>query len=332
MLKRLRDADLQDRSLDIRGAKVYGADGEKIGTVDDVIVDTNASGNPYAIVDTGGWLKSRRFLVPSEYMQSRAEHPDDFHVSLTREQIETLPVFNEDVLKSDDRFAEYQSSYRSKWNTFGFDRTTTREPRVERVETRNFDTRQIEPTPVATTSESSTVMTGAPVSVYAVYHDQSKLETAVDRLKAAGFESQDISVVFPDRGRTDQFAMERNTKAPEGAATGGGTGIVVGGVLGWLAGIGTLAIPGIGPLLAAGPIVAALAGAGAGGVVGGIAGGLIGLGMPEMEAKRYEKEIKEGRMMLSVRCADPRFTGTARSILSETDARDVFETGERKAA
>jgi hypothetical protein len=93
-----------------------------------------------------------------------------------------------------------------------------------------------------------------------------------------------------------------------------------------------LAIPGIGPLLAAGPIVAALAGAGAVGAVGGIAGALVGLGIPEIEAKRYEKEIKEGRLLLSVRCADPRFSGTARSIMSETDARDVFEAGERRAA
>jgi hypothetical protein len=158
------------------------------------------------------------------------------------------------------------------------------------------------------------------------------VSAAVERLKSAGFDNNDISVIFPDKGRTEQFAMEKNTKAPEGAAAGGGSGLVVGGVLGWLAGIGSLAIPGIGPLLAAGPIVAALAGAGVGGAVGGLAGALVGLGIPEMEAKRYEKEIKEGRMLMSIRCADPRFAGTARSILSETDARDVFETGERKAA
>lgn len=328
MFRRLRDTDSSDRRTDFRGAKVYGANEEKIGTIDDVILDSESSRELYAVVDSGGWLKSRRFLVPSESLRSRSEDPESFYVPLTRDQIEDLPEFRDDIFTSDDRFMEYQSRYRSRWNTYDLNRTTTgtrgqtftgseREPRVETI-------------PVTTVSSST--VSGDAVSVYAVYHDQQKLESAVDRLKAAGFSNEDISVVFPDKGRTDQFAMERNTKAPEGAATGGGTGIVVGGVLGWLAGIGTLAIPGIGPLLAAGPIVAALAGAGVGGAVGGIAGGLIGLGLPEIEAKRYEKEIKEGRMLLSVRCADPRYTGTARSILSDTDARDVFETAGRRAA
>jgi len=323
--------DIPDRTADIRGAAVYGVDGDKIGNVEDVIFDTDRSSGLYAIIDSEGWLEVHRFLIPSDYMRNKSGDPNAFVVPVTRNQIEQLPEFSEDVLESKGRFAEYQSRYRSKWETYGLGWPADREPHTHRIDTRERDTR-IEPVPVTTSAGSSTVATGAPVWVYAVYHDHSKLESAIDHLKNAGFESSDISAVFPDKGRTDQFAMERHTKAPEGAATGGGTGLVVGGVLGWLAGIGTLAIPGSGPLIAAGPIVAALAGAGVGGAVGGIAGGLIGLGMPEIEAKRYEKEIKEGRMLLAVRCSDSRFTGTARSILSETDARDVFESGDRKAA
>jgi hypothetical protein len=131
---------------------------------------------------------------------------------------------------------------------------------------------------------------------------------------------------------TKEFAVEKNTKAPEGALAGGGTGLVVGGVLGWLAGIGTLAIPGIGPLLAAGPIVAALAGAGAGSAIGGIAGALIGLGLPELEAKRYEEAIKQGRILVSVHCQSMRQAETARKVLDDAGAKEVFLSGERKAA
>jgi hypothetical protein len=131
---------------------------------------------------------------------------------------------------------------------------------------------------------------------------------------------------------TKEFAVEKNTKAPEGALAGGGTGFVIGGVLGWLAGIGTLAIPGLGPFIAAGPIVAALAGAGAGSAVGGIAGALIGFGLPELEAKRYEAAIKKGRILLSVHCPDMRRAEEARRILDDSGAKEVFLSGERKAA
>ena len=132
--------------------------------------------------------------------------------------------------------------------------------------------------------------------------------------------------MFPDRDMNKEFALEKNTKAPEGAMAGGGTGLVVGGALGWLVGIGTLAIPGVGPLLAAGPIVAALAGAGVGSAVGGIAGGLIGMGLPEIEAKRYEEEIKRGRILLSVHC-DSVHCANARKVLDESAAKDVVPLG-----
>ena len=130
---------------------------------------------------------------------------------------------------------------------------------------------------------------------------------------------------------TKDFAHEKNTKAPEGAATGAGTGAVVGGTLGWLAGIGALAIPGVGPLIAAGPIVAALAGAGVGGTVGGLAGALVGMGIPEYEAKRYEGRVKEGGILLSVHCDSSDWTKKAKEILERTGADDVSSTGEASA-
>src|SRR5688572_25559195 len=116
-------------------------------------------------------------------------------------------------------------------------------------------------------------------------------EDIVGRLKASGFSNRDISALMADKAGTRNFAVDNQTKAPEGAVTGAGTGAAVGGALGWLAGIGALAIPGLGPLVAAGPIMAALSGAAVGGTVGGITGGLIGMGIPEFEAKRYEGQI-----------------------------------------
>src|SRR5881409_5089 len=139
-------------------------------------------------------------------------------------------------------------------------------------------------------------------AVFCLTKTENQALTIVEQLKAGGFSPNDISVLFPDKTGTKDFAHEHHTKAPEGAATGAGAGGVLGGGLGWLAGIGALAIPGLGPFIAAGPIMSALSGAGAGGVVGGITGALIGMGIPEYEAKRYEGMIKEGGILLSVHC------------------------------
>ena len=132
-------------------------------------------------------------------------------------------------------------------------------------------------------------------------------------------------------GYTIADKAARNTKAPEGTAAGAGTGAVVGGTLGWLAGIGALAIPGLGPFIAAGPIMAALAGVGVGGAVGGLTGALIGMGIPEFEAKRYEGRIKEGGILLSVHCDDSDWTKKAKEILEQSGGQDVTSTGEAKA-
>jgi hypothetical protein len=174
-------------------------------------------------------------------------------------------------------------------------------------------------------------MAGKNTAVFGIYRDRSSVENAVDVLRQENFRNTDISVLFPENQGTKDFAHEKNTKAPEGAATGAGSGAVIGGTLGWLTGIGALAIPGLGPFIAAGPIVAALAGVGVGGAIGGITGALIGMGIPEYEAKRYEGRVKEGGILLSVHCDDSNWTKRAKEILERTGAQDVSSSGEAGA-
>jgi hypothetical protein len=174
-------------------------------------------------------------------------------------------------------------------------------------------------------------MAGKNTAAFGIYDSRVSVERAVDALKIAGYRNTDISVLFPENVGTKDFAAEKHTKAPEGATTGGGAGVVVGGTLGWLAGIGALAIPGLGPFIAAGPIMAALAGAGVGGALGGIVGALVGMGIPEYEAKRYEGRIKNGGILLSVHCDNSEWTKKAKQILEETGGQDVSSTGESAA-
>ena len=174
-------------------------------------------------------------------------------------------------------------------------------------------------------------MAGKNTEVFGIYPSYSDLEVGVDALKAAGFRNTDISALFPENAGTKDFAHEKGTKAPEGATAGAGTGAVLGGALGWLAGIGALAIPGLGPFIAAGPIMAALAGAGVGGAVGGFTGALIGMGIPEYEAKRYEGRIKKGGTLLSVHSDSSEWTKKAKEILERTGAQDISSTGEASA-
>jgi Protein of unknown function (DUF3341) len=174
-------------------------------------------------------------------------------------------------------------------------------------------------------------MAGKNTAVFGIYRTRPGVEEAVDALRQAGFRSTDISVLFPENVGTKDFAHEKNTKAPEGTATGAGTGAIIGGTLGWLAGIGALAIPGVGPLIAAGPIVAALTGVGVGGAIGGITGALVGMGIPEYEAKRYEGRVKEGGILLSVHSDNSDWTDKAKDILERTGAEDISSAGEAKA-
>ena len=336
MLRKI--SDLEGNYLDaIKGTDLYGADDEKLGTVHDGLIEEGTGDLRYLLVDSG-WLRSRRFLVPADQVFAYG-NGDDLFVNARKDDIETLPEFRDDMLLSDDAFNTYESSYRSGWR---YQPDTTRSRVSDRLSNlrnrvrdvvgrdRTFDKRGVSRAEIP----ASYVATGAPrpTSVYGVYSDRADVEKAVDQLRKDGFLSGDISVVFPDRDMNKEFALEKNTKAPEGAMAGGGTGLVVGGALGWLAGIGTLAIPGIGPLLAAGPIVAALAGAGVGGAVGGIAGSLIGLGVPEIEAKRYEEEIKRGRILVSVHCDSVASAQRARRVLDDSGAKDVFLSGEPRAA
>jgi len=165
-------------------------------------------------------------------------------------------------------------------------------------------------------------------SVFGIYPTHAAVENGIDGLRAAGFTNDDVSVLFPESAGWRDFAHEKSTKAPEGATAGAGTGVVIGGALGWLLGIGALAIPGLGPFIAAGPIMAALAGAGVGGTVGGITGALVGMGIPEYEAKRYEGRVKNGGILLSVHAATSDAVTRAKQILGGTGAQDISASGE----
>lgn len=165
-------------------------------------------------------------------------------------------------------------------------------------------------------------------AVYGIYSSQLQLRDATKSLRASGFRDNDVSVLLPDDSENSELAVEKNTKAPEGAAVGGASGAVLGGVLGWLAGAGVLVIPGIGPFIAAGPILGMLSGAGAGGAVAGIAGALVGMGIPEYEARRFESRIKNGGILLSVHCEDDGWAERATRILERTGAFDISSSGE----
>lgn len=169
------------------------------------------------------------------------------------------------------------------------------------------------------------------IAVFGIYNSREGAENAVDRLIASSFRNEDISVLLQDNVGTKDFAHEKHTKAPEGTAAGVVTGGVIGGTLGALIGIGALAIPGVGPLIAAGPIIGALTGIGSGGVVGGFIGALIGLGIPEYEAKRYEGRIKQGGILLSVHCDNSDWAAKAKQVLHDTGAEDISSAGEARA-
>ena len=169
-------------------------------------------------------------------------------------------------------------------------------------------------------------------AVFGIYPSVPRAEAAVDSLVQAGFSSGDISVLLPDYRGTRDFAHQKDTKAPEGTATGVTAGGVVGGTLGILAGIGALAIPGLGPFIAAGPIMAGLAGLGVGGVVGGLIGALVGMGIPEYEAKRYEGHLKNGGVLLSVHCDTSDEISRAKELLKATGAEDIASAGEKSVS
>ncbi len=165
-------------------------------------------------------------------------------------------------------------------------------------------------------------------AVFCIALSENQAQTITSRLRESGFPPSDISVLFPDLSGTHDFAHEQHTKAPEGTVAGVGTGGALGGALGWMVGIGALAIPGIGPFIAAGPIMALLAGAAVGATVGGVTGALIGLGIPEYEAKLYEGKIKSGNILISVHTDNGDEIERAKRIFRELNAQDIASTGE----
>jgi hypothetical protein len=165
-------------------------------------------------------------------------------------------------------------------------------------------------------------------AVFGIAKSESQAIAIADSLKTAGFTENDVSVLLPDKKGSRDFAHEQHTKAPEGAATGASGGAILGGALGWMVGIGALAIPGLGPFIAAGPIMAALAGAAGGAAAGGLTGALIGMGIPEYEAKRYEGKVKDGNILLSIHTEDSKERDRAKKILENGGAEDISYTRE----
>ena len=172
-------------------------------------------------------------------------------------------------------------------------------------------------------------MAGKNTAAFGIFPSHSAAEAAVDRLHAAGFSNDDVSVLMADKQGSKDFAAEKNTKAPEGTTAGVLGGGTLGGTLGLLAGIGALAIPGVGPLIAAGPIMGALAGLGIGGAVGGLVGALVGMGIPEYEAKRYEGRVNDGGILVSVHCESSEEISRAKDVLKAAGGEDVASSGEK---
>jgi uncharacterized membrane protein len=168
-------------------------------------------------------------------------------------------------------------------------------------------------------------------SVFCIAKSASQAEQIVEDLQSSGFDVSEISVLMPDTGGKHDFGHVKATKAPEGATTGATAGGVTGGVLGLLAGIGALAIPGVGPFIAAGPIMAALSGAALGATTGGLVGGLIGLGIPEIEAKRYEEKLRNGNFLIAVHAEDSDQVDRAKEIFKSAGAEDISTSSLSKA-
>jgi hypothetical protein len=175
-------------------------------------------------------------------------------------------------------------------------------------------------------------MAGRNTAVFGIYRVEDQAQRAIDTLIAAGFPGSSISVLLPDMRGAKELAHEKGTKAPEGATAGVTAGGVIGGTVGVLAGVGALAIPGLGPLIAAGPIMAGLAGVGMGGAIGGLVGALVGMGIPEYEAKRYEGHVKNGGTLLSVHCETAEQVSRAKELLKGTGAIDIAASGESTGA
>lgn len=247
MLARLRDYGDPDFGRELRGNDIRDITGEKLGTVEDFLVDTDSSDLRYLLIDAG-WLTSRKFIVPAD--EVFAGNNNDLIVYYTKGDIKRFPEFRDELLESPGEFQRYEKSYRSvavhgressnavRSSHLARLREAIKTRGLRREPVRSSTPAEAERTRSAGNIEREPVVSGvrstSPAAVYGLYSDRAALEKAVGELKELGFSSNDISVVFPDKEKTRDFAVEHRTKAPEGALTGGGTGLVIGGVLGWL--------------------------------------------------------------------------------------------------
>jgi len=167
----------------------------------------------------------------------------------------------------------------------------------------------------------------SPHSIFCIATSHFQANHIVDQLKIANIANDDISALLADQGATRDFCCGKTTMTSDAALAGAGTGAIIGVAWGWIAGIGALAIPGAGLFIAAGPIIAAMSGATIGAALGGICGGLIGLGIPEIEAKRYEGKILKGNILLSVHTANLRDIPRVHDIFNHAEALDIRATG-----
>jgi hypothetical protein len=169
------------------------------------------------------------------------------------------------------------------------------------------------------------------MSVIGIYPDRTTVSDAVDVLHRAGYRATDTSVLSSENQGSKDFAIEQRTKALEGAATGAAAGAVVCAPLAWFVSIQTVPIDVLGPLVASGPVLAALAGAGAGGALGWIVGLLAGLRLPEYVVKRYAGRIRRGGILLSVHCDSQEWCDRAKKTLKNTGARNISSASEAAA-
>jgi hypothetical protein len=168
-------------------------------------------------------------------------------------------------------------------------------------------------------------------SVYGIFPDQTSISEAVNALRAVGFRSTDISILYPDNVGTKDFGHQKSTKAPEGAVAGGSAGAILGGMLGWFAGMGTLAIHGLEPFAVAGPLMGMLSGLGVGMLAGSLTGALTGASFPEYEAKRFTGRIRRGGILISVHCDNVDWAKAASNTLRRSGAQDIGTSPEAKA-
>ena len=165
-------------------------------------------------------------------------------------------------------------------------------------------------------------------SVFCISKTRSQADHLVDSLKESKFSKHGISVLFPDKGSTGEIALAHDAKSAGNILASAVTGGLVGGSLGWIAGFGAITIPGVGPFIAAGPILAALSPATVGATLGGIVGGLVGLGIAENDAKRFEGKVKKGSFLLSVHADNAADIRRAKELFTRANAEDICVTGE----